>query len=129
MRKIAPLTVPNYLRILTLLAALGAAVLAISLLALATHHDKPAHAAQTHHTTTDFQEQIVDGQRADRGEYPAQGALFFNVQNGQPYQGCGGTLVDSTHLLTAAHCVVDGSGNHISPQEMFVVLGEVDLTN
>src|SRR3954468_24114555 len=122
MRKIGPLPDLNYLRILTLLAALGAAALAISFLALATHHDKPAQAAQTYHspTTTDFQEQIVDGQRADRGEYTAQGALFFYDQNGQRYQGCGGTLVDSIHILTAAHFVVDGSGSYISPQEMLV---------
>src|SRR4051812_12931587 len=129
MRKMGALPVLNYFRIFTLLAAVRAAALAISLLELATHDDKFAQAAQTdQRTAADFQEQVVNGQPADQGEYPAQGALlFYDSYSQEYYQGCGGTLVDSIHYLTAAHCVVDDFGNHTSPQEMLIVLGEVDL--
>lgn len=125
MRQIGSLPARNYFRIFTLLAAVGVAALAISLVTLAIH-DRPAHAAQTDKTTADNESQIVNGQPADPGEYPGQAALFFgNLLSS--YQGCGGTLVDSTHVLTAAHCVVDGSGNQLSPLNMYIVLGEVDL--
>ncbi|XP_076466712.1 trypsin-3-like [Babylonia areolata] len=45
---------------------------------------------------------IVGGIHADRGEYPWQVSVR--------YQGdhiCGGTLIDSQHVLTAAHCFED----------------------
>src|SRR4051794_1339189 len=108
MRKIGPLSEPNYFRISMLLATVGvAAGLAISLLELAAH-DKPTHAAQIDQSTDDEQPQIVNGQPADQGEYPGQAALFyFDLYSLGYYQGCGGTLVDSNHVLTAAHCVVD----------------------
>ncbi|KAJ1523857.1 hypothetical protein ONE63_010413 [Megalurothrips usitatus] len=46
------------------------------------------------------QERIVGGQNADIGEWPWIAALFNNGR-----QFCGGSLIDSTHILSAAHCV------------------------
>lgn len=46
------------------------------------------------------QERIVGGQTAAPNEWPWAVALF----NGQR-QFCGGSLIDSSHILTAAHCV------------------------
>ncbi|XP_063220612.1 proclotting enzyme-like [Bacillus rossius redtenbacheri] len=46
------------------------------------------------------QERIVGGQNADLGEWPWIVALFNGGR-----QFCGGSLVDKTHILTAAHCV------------------------
>lgn len=46
------------------------------------------------------QERIVGGQNADLGEWPWIAALFNGGR-----QFCGGSLIDSTHILSAAHCV------------------------
>lgn len=46
------------------------------------------------------QERIVGGQNAQPNEYPWIAVLFNNGR-----QFCGGSLIDSSHILTAAHCV------------------------
>lgn len=46
------------------------------------------------------QERIVGGHNADVGEWPWIAALFNAGR-----QFCGGSLIDSTHILSAAHCV------------------------
>ncbi|BES90963.1 serine protease [Nesidiocoris tenuis] len=46
------------------------------------------------------QERIVGGQNADLGEWPWIVALFNSGR-----QFCGGSLIDNSHILTAAHCV------------------------
>ncbi|PNF21283.1 hypothetical protein B7P43_G02141 [Cryptotermes secundus] len=46
------------------------------------------------------QERIVGGHNAELGEWPWIAALFNGGR-----QFCGGSLIDSTHILTAAHCV------------------------
>ncbi|XP_060861183.1 proclotting enzyme-like [Metopolophium dirhodum] len=46
------------------------------------------------------QERIVGGQNADPGEWPWIVAIF---NSGRHF--CGGSLIDDTHVLTAAHCV------------------------
>lgn len=46
------------------------------------------------------QERIVGGHNADPNEWPWVAVLF----NG-PRQFCGGSLIDTEHILTAAHCV------------------------
>lgn len=46
------------------------------------------------------QERIVGGHNADVGEWPWIAALFNGGR-----QFCGGSLIDATHILSAAHCV------------------------
>ncbi|XP_050541929.1 chymotrypsinogen 2-like [Daktulosphaira vitifoliae] len=46
------------------------------------------------------QERIVGGQNADPGEWPWIAAIF---NSGRHF--CGGSLIDDSHILTAAHCV------------------------
>jgi len=64
---------------------------------------------------------------------PYQVAVIANSAS-SPYQGmwCGGSLRDSTHVITAAHCVFDNllgpSGQPIAPASIDVVAGEPDLT-
>lgn len=51
------------------------------------------------------QRRIVGGTRAKLGEFP--GVIRLSIQmfdNQNPYV-CGGTLIDLSHVLTAAHCV------------------------
>jgi len=51
-------------------------------------------------TLLDDKNRIVGGTEARRGDWPFQVALLNNNR-----QFCGGSLIDDTHILTAAHCV------------------------
>jgi secreted trypsin-like serine protease len=42
--------------------------------------------------------------------------------------GCSGTVVDPTHIVTAAHCVVSEQGQRATPQQVAVVAGASDVT-
>ena len=57
------------------------------------------------------------------GEYPWQVALLKKEQYDNVYV-CGGSLIDGTHLLTAAHCI-----KQYRPEELRVRLGEWDVNN
>jgi secreted trypsin-like serine protease len=60
------------------------------------------------------QPEIIGGHQADPGEYPFQVAILKrNVANRFQAQFCGGSLISSTLVLTAAHCVVDRQANRL----------------
>jgi len=61
---------------------------------------------------------IVGGQPASKNEYPWQVAL---VRTGRSSPFCGGTLISSNTVLTAAHCKT-------STSSFSVVVGEHDVT-
>ena len=76
---------------------------------------------------------IVGGDNADVANYPFMASLMFEYES-QPntiYPFCGGSVLDATHILTAAHCVYDISTFNIAntkvaidannAQEMFAV--------
>jgi len=71
--------------------------------------------------TTDNATKIVGGTPACTGQYPWQVALLFFGSAGKD-QACGGTLIGSKYVMTAAHCT-DG----LAPMDINVVVGDTDL--
>lgn len=70
---------------------------------------------------------IANGLKANEGDWPWHAAIFhlsvgFNVQ----YQ-CGGTVITSSAILTAAHCVHE-DGRRIIADRILVDLGKHILT-
>jgi secreted trypsin-like serine protease len=58
--------------------------------------------------------EVIGGHQADAGEYPFMVALLKrNVANRFDAQFCGGSLVDTDVVLTAAHCVVSTPANRL----------------
>ncbi|XP_049547608.1 brachyurin-like [Anopheles darlingi] len=51
---------------------------------------------------------IVNGEEATPGQFPYQIALLSNFAAGGGL--CGGSILTTTYILTAAHCVVDDNG-------------------
>lgn len=60
---------------------------------------------------------IVGGTLAVLGEYPAQ----ISLQRRNRFPFCGGTLIDASHVLTAAHCCVTDTGVVNSPSTYFIM--------
>jgi len=52
---------------------------------------------------------ITGGEDALPGEFPWQISLQVTPAVGARYQTCGGTILDATHIVCAAHCVVGQS--------------------
>ncbi|KAG8236116.1 hypothetical protein J437_LFUL000479 [Ladona fulva] len=66
------------------------------------------------------QQKIVGGQPAELHEWPWIAALFNGGR-----QFCGGSLIDSTHILSAAHCIAHMSSWDVS--RLTVRLGDHDI--
>lgn len=67
---------------------------------------------------------IVGGAGASIASFPFQVALY-NPAAGSPMAGffCGGVIVDATHVITAAHCLVGAGGS----QDRTSVAGEIEV--
>ncbi|HXV04164.1 MAG TPA: serine protease, partial [Gaiellaceae bacterium] len=73
---------------------------------------------------------IVGGDPAGPGEYPAHGALFIDANGNGTYEGlCGGSLVGSRYFLTAAHCAVDNQEDTLPASSFLVVLGVTNIAD
>lgn len=59
--------------------------------------------------------------KALSGEFPHQVSLQMYKQH-----FCGGSIIDATHILTAAHCVVSGDFEVIKPELIQVITGVTD---
>ena len=64
---------------------------------------------------TEVSPYIVNGSNASVTEFPSIATLFYDRIDYDGVYGtssyCGGTLLDTQHILTAAHCLYDGNGN------------------
>ncbi|XP_055611887.1 serine protease SP24D-like [Uranotaenia lowii] len=65
---------------------------------------------------------IVGGSFAEKNQFPHQIALFYDGRF-----RCGGSIIDSQWILTAAHCVLDGT-DKLLPSLFQVYAGSNDLT-
>jgi secreted trypsin-like serine protease len=73
---------------------------------------------------------VVGGASASIARFPFQVALY-NPQAGPPAVGffCGGVILDATHVLTAAHCILGGGRGLVGvPPEMAVLAGSTHLS-
>lgn len=69
-------------------------------------------------------ERIIGGNVADPADWPYAAAITTPSGN----QFCGGTVISSDAVLTAAHCAVDEFGQPANPSSIRVVTGRPDLT-
>lgn len=74
---------------------------------------------QTHKSES----KIVGGQDAER-HYPYMVSLQVTTNDGETYHNCGASVLNSRHVLTAAHCV-DGQNASV----MSIVVGTNDLAS
>lgn len=61
--------------------------------------------------TVQFLPRIVNGTPAYLGEFPGK----VSIQNRAGAHFCGGTIVDTMHIVTAAHCVTNTRGQLTNP--------------
>jgi len=71
---------------------------------------------------------IVNGEEAREGEFPYQVSIQISYgtrTSNRGYHFCGGTMISSRFVLTAAHCVK----NHRTPKHLLVVAGTTDISD
>ncbi|XP_050314842.1 proclotting enzyme isoform X2 [Anthonomus grandis grandis] len=69
---------------------------------------------------------VVGGEEALPGRWPWMAAIFLHGSRRTEFW-CGGSLITSTHVLTAAHCTRDSRQRPFSARQFTVRLGDVDL--
>ena len=73
----------------------------------------------------DFHPRIVGGQESTPGAWPWQALLYIDIGGGRTSM-CGGSLIEPTVILTAAHCAVDDDEDALDADAFEVHLGAHD---
>ncbi len=109
----------------TWLRSLPAAVLALTV--GCSTNSVPNTVAQVPEARTDL---IINGQPATPGEWPWMVAILdARTSNNYQAQLCGGTLIESNYVLTAAHCLVNVfRGGVAFPTDVDVLVGTTLLS-
>ncbi|MBA4247055.1 MAG: hypothetical protein C0444_01995 [Microbacterium sp.] len=95
---------------------------------MATLSGSPALAASSAQSDDDLSPVIIGGTAAAISDAPWQVALVFaGAPNDYIGQFCGGSIVSSWEIVTAAHCVVD-SGITADPSDIRVMTGQSVLS-
>ncbi|MBV7327363.1 serine protease [Chloroflexi bacterium TSY] len=72
--------------------------------------------------------EIIGGQEATEGAWPWMVALIYsNHTDVVKAQFCGGTLIHTEWILTAAHCIYSG-GQPLNPEDLEVIVGGYQLS-
>ena len=69
-----------------------------------------------------YTDRVVGGEDALLGQFPWQVALVTDLDPSRQF--CGGALISSSHVLTAAHCTIG-----LSPLQVGVTVGLTNLSS
>ena len=72
----------------------------------------------------------IGGEEAEENEFPWAALLVLRSSETNRTNRCGGTLISSQHVLTAAHCLKEFSNKgevNVVWDDITVVLGEIEI--
>lgn len=82
-------------------------------------------AAPSDQNSSPIDPQIVGGEEAEPGAWPAMAAIVnANIEDGFDGYYCGGTVISPEWVLTAAHCFYDATNRLMQADEIDVILGQ-----